>query len=97
MNCKVNYLTMHRDSYCYLMKYDPPIPELTKLNHSDGRKSNPLIMINYVPVTANTTLHTLVTTLLGNAMLTIVCKVISPWDFLGNLAAQKYGFKKRQI
>jgi len=30
-----------------------------ELVHSDGRKSNPLIMINYVPVTANTTLHTL--------------------------------------
>jgi len=30
-----------------------------ELVHSDGRKSNPLIMINYVPVTANTTFHTL--------------------------------------
>jgi len=31
-----------------------------QLQHSDGRKSNPLIMINYVPDTANHTLHTLV-------------------------------------
>jgi len=30
-----------------------------ELHHKDGRRSNPLIMINYVPVTANTTLHTL--------------------------------------
>jgi hypothetical protein len=30
-----------------------------ELIHSDNRKSNPLVMINYVPATANTTLKTL--------------------------------------
>ena len=46
-----------------LLSYEvesPRFRKLTQLQHSDGRKSNPLIMINYVPATANTTLKTLV-------------------------------------